>query len=95
MTRVDIASYVASLFDVYTILIFAYVLMSLVFSLGVSLPYSRVVDVIFKFLRDICEPYLRLFRRFIPPLGPLDLSPIVAIFVLWFGGSLIVNLIHG
>jgi uncharacterized protein YggT (Ycf19 family) len=35
------------------------------------------------FLRDTSEPYLRLFRRFIPPLGMLDLSPIVAIVVLY------------
>ena len=38
------------------------------------------------FLHDVCEPYLRLFRRFIPPLGPLDLSPMVGIFILLLGG---------
>jgi len=35
------------------------------------------------FLRDVCEPYLRIFRRILPPLGPLDLSPVVAIFALF------------
>ncbi|WP_163970735.1 YggT family protein [Oceanobacillus halotolerans] len=35
------------------------------------------------FLAKICEPYLEQFRRFIPPLGMIDLSPIVAIFVLY------------
>jgi YggT family protein len=39
----------------------------------------RIAD----FLRDVCEPYLRLFRRILPPLGPLDLSPVVAIFSLF------------
>ena len=34
-----------------------------------------------RFLHDVCEPYLRIFRRLLPPLGPLDLSPVVAIFV--------------
>lgn len=33
-------------------------------------------------LGKICEPYLELFRRFIPPLGMIDFSPIVAIIVL-------------
>jgi uncharacterized protein YggT (Ycf19 family) len=35
------------------------------------------------FLRDVCEPYLRLFRRILPSFGPLDLSPVVAVIVLF------------
>lgn len=34
------------------------------------------------FLARISEPYLEPFRRFIPPLGMIDISPIVAIFAL-------------
>jgi uncharacterized protein YggT (Ycf19 family) len=63
---------------VYVLLIFAYILTS-----WVRLPYSPWVRRIQDFLRDVCEPYLRLFRRVLPPLGPLDLSPVVAIFVLF------------
>jgi uncharacterized protein YggT (Ycf19 family) len=47
------------------------------------------------FLRDVCEPYLGFFRRFIPALGPLDLSPIVAIFVLNIASNIIVGIIRG
>jgi uncharacterized protein YggT (Ycf19 family) len=47
------------------------------------------------FLRDVCEPYLRIFRRFIPMIGPLDISPIVALIVLSVVGGLVVRLIHG
>jgi YggT family protein len=63
---------------VYILLIFVYVLTS-----WVRLPYSVWVRRIADFLRDVCEPYLRLFRRILPPLGPLDLSPVVAIFSLF------------
>ena len=63
---------------VYILLIFAYILTS-----WVRLPYSPWVRRISEFLRDVCEPYLRLFRRFIPPVGPLDLSPVVAIIFLY------------
>ena len=42
-----------------------------------------VVRRLSDFLRDVCEPYLRLFRRILPPLGPLDLSPVVAIVLLF------------
>jgi len=63
---------------VYVLLIFVYVLTS-----WVRLPYSVWVRRVSDFLRDVCEPYLRLFRRILPPLGPLDLSPVVAIFALF------------
>ena len=47
------------------------------------------------FLRDVTEPYLRIFRRLPLRIGPLDLSPIVAIFVLRIVGGIIVGLIAG
>jgi uncharacterized protein YggT (Ycf19 family) len=62
---------------VYFLLIFAYILTS-----WIRLPYSIWLSRIQRFLYDVCEPYLRLFRRVLPSLGPLDLSPIVAVFVL-------------
>jgi uncharacterized protein YggT (Ycf19 family) len=63
--------------EVYILLIFVYVLTS-----WVRLPYSVWVRRISDFLRDVCEPYLRIFRRILPPLGPLDLSPVVGIIAL-------------
>jgi len=63
---------------VYILLLFIYVLTS-----WVRLPYTVWVRRMSDFLRDVCEPYLRLFRRVLPPLGPLDLSPVVAIFILF------------
>jgi YggT family protein len=62
---------------VYTLIIFAYILTS-----WVRLPYSPWLNRIQRFLHDVCEPYLRLFRRFLPSMGPLDLSPWIAVIVL-------------
>jgi uncharacterized protein YggT (Ycf19 family) len=95
VTRVDIANYVSALFTVYIVLIFLYILLNLLFSFGMRLPYARWSDAILTFLRDVCEPYLRLFRRFIPPLGMFDFSPIIAIFVLYIVRTVVVNLISG
>ena len=68
-------SFVDVFVGVYVLLIFAYVLTS-----WIRLPdsFNRVQ----RFLYDVCEPYLRLFRRVLPSLGPVDLSPIVAVVVL-------------
>ena len=94
-TRDTIADYVYALFLVYSVIIVIYVLSSLIFSLGVRVPYSRWSDAVLGFLRDVCEPYLRIFRRFIPMIGPLDISPIVALIVLSLVGSIVEGLIRG
>src|ERR1700751_1316486 len=95
ITRNNVADYVQALFEVYIVLIFAYILLNLLFSFGLRLPYARWSDVVMNFLRDVCEPYLRIFRRFIPPLGMFDLSPIIAIFLLYIVRTLVVNAISG
>jgi len=93
--RTDVARFLAALVTVYSLIIFAYVLLSLIFSFGVRMPYSRWSDAVMGFLRDVCEPYLRLFRRFIPMIGPLDISPIVGLLVLQIVGNFVVNIVHG
>ena len=80
--RDSVASFVNGLVIVYTILIIAYILSSMYFAFGGRLPYARWSSEVLGFLRDVCEPYLGFFRRFIPPLGPIDISPILAIFLL-------------
>jgi len=62
---------------VYVLLILVYIVMT-----WVRLPYSLWLNRIQRFLYDVCDPYLRLFRKILPPLGPLDLSPIVGVLVL-------------
>jgi YggT family protein len=93
--RQDLANYVQAVFYVYTLLIIAYILSSLFFAFGGRLPYARWSSALLGFLRDVCEPYLSIFRRFIPAIGPLDLSPIVGILLLNIVGSVVANLIAG
>jgi uncharacterized protein YggT (Ycf19 family) len=94
-TRDSIANFVYALLLVYTILIIAYILSSMYFNMGGRLPYSRWSRSVLDFLRDVTEPYLGLFRRFIPPFGPLDLSPMIGLILLWLVGDIVVNLIQG
>lgn len=63
---------------VYTLVIFAYIITS-----WLRLPYSPWLNRIQRFLYDVSEPYLRLFRRLLPSMGAIDLSPWVATIVLW------------
>jgi YggT family protein len=95
VTRDDIASYVSTLILIYTILVFVRVLMSWF----TRIPYNRVLMAVLDFVRETTDPYLNLFRRFVPMVkigpGALDLSPIVAIIVLQIVGGIVVRLIAG
>ena len=92
--RSEIADYVNALFLVYMILIFVRILMSWI----PRIPYNRILSAVIGFVQEVTDPYLRLFRRIIPPLGgggfALDLSPIIAIIVLIIAQSIIVGAIR-
>jgi YggT family protein len=77
-TATSAQRFVAVFVGVYVLLIFAYIIASWV-PAGTSPTLERVRQ----FLYDVCEPYLRIFRRVIPPIGPLDVSPIIAVIVLY------------
>jgi YggT family protein len=95
ISRSNLGDYVFALGLVYTILILAYILSTWIFTLGGRVPYSRWSDALITFLRDVSEPYLRIFRRFLPMVGPFDLSPIVGIIVLQVVTNLVANLVRG
>jgi YggT family protein len=83
-----IRSFVDVFIFVYVLLILAYILTS-----WIRLPYSPWLNRIQRFLYDVCEPYLRLFRRVVPTIGPLDLSPMVGVIVLLIVQSLVDSLL--
>jgi len=73
----SIQNFVNVCISVYVLIIIAYILMS-----WVRLPYSPWLNRIQRFLYDVCEPYLRIFRRLLPSFSGFDFSPIVAILAL-------------
>ena len=95
VSRGDIADYVYALIVVYFVLILIRILLSWL----PRVPYNRFLDMAITFVQDVTDPYLNLFRRFIPPvrMGPasLDLTPMIAVFVLIVVGRLVANLIAG
>ena len=94
VTRGDVADYVNTLTLVYLVLIFIRILMSWI----PRMPYNRYLAAFLKFVSDVTDPYLNLFRRILPPVrlggAGLDLSPIVATFVLIIVSSLVVSAIR-
>ncbi len=94
--RTEIADILSSILYVYGIIIFLYIVVQLLFNAGIRPPYSRTSNAVLQFLHDVCEPYLRLFRRLIPGMGGWDFSPLLALLTLYVVNRVIVlDLIHG
>lgn len=94
LNRGDIADYAAALLFVYTILIIANVILSWVRQFR-PIPYNLPLRAVVGFVEESTDPFLNVFRRVIPRIGPLDISPIVAILALSLLGGIIVGLIRG
>jgi YggT family protein len=89
-TADSVKNFIDVFITVYILLILAYIITS-----WIRLPYSPWLNRIQRFLYDVCEPYLRIFRRIVPPIGPLDLSPMIAVIVLILVRQVIGSLLTG
>ena len=95
ITRDDVAGYIQTLALVYVVLIFIRVMMSWL----PRIPYNLTLDKVLTFVREVVDPYLNLFRRFVPLVrvgpGGVDLSPIVATIVLIAVATIVASIIRG
>lgn len=73
----SVETFVDVFITIYGVVLIAYILVS-----WLRLPYSIWTNRIQRFLYDVAEPYLRLFRRLLPMAGPIDFSPILAFIAL-------------
>jgi YggT family protein len=92
--RADLADYIDTLAIVYLVVIFIRILTSWI----PRMPYNRYLAAFLQFISDVTDPYLNLFRRFIPMVrmgpGALDLSPIVATIVLIVVSGIVSGLVR-
>jgi YggT family protein len=84
----NVESFLSVFIYVYSLLILAYIITS-----WVRLPYSMWLNRIQRFLYDVCDPYLRLWRRILPTFGPLDFSPVVGVAFLYVLRIVLINLL--
>jgi YggT family protein len=93
--RIDVANYVSTLITVYVVLIFIRILASYFR----NIPYYRALDVFLRFVTEVTDPWLNLFRRLIPSMrvggASLDLTPMIATFALILLGRVVTSLIAG
>jgi YggT family protein len=82
--------FVDSFVSLYVLLIFAWIVMSYL-----RLPFNLWVYRIRRFLDDTVEPYIRIFRRFVPSFGMIDISPIVAVVALFVFERIAISVLQG
>ena len=87
-TADSIQSFIGVFIGVYVLLILAYIITS-----WIRLPYSPWLNRIQRFLYDVCDPYLRMWRRVLPSFGPLDLSPVVGVAALYVLLAVLINIL--
>jgi len=88
-----ISRLVARIFEIYTFILLIRIILS-----WIPLPRNPILDQIQKFIYDITEPYLGIFRRLLPMAriggGGIDFSPIIGFFVLGIIGNIVVNILQ-
>lgn len=87
-----VIDYVNALFTVYLILIFIRILLSWVPAAAST--ERRFWGPIVRFIFQSTDWFLNIFRRIIPPIGIIDLSPIVALIVLYITNTLVVRILE-
>jgi YggT family protein len=83
-------SFVSTFTWIYAAIIIAWIL-----STWVRLPYNVWTSRIRTFLDDTARPYVGLFRRFLPMIGPLDLSPLFALIALQIASRIVQSVLDG
>ena len=96
--RAEIANYVDALFTVFLILIITRIVLSWI-QMFRPIPYNVPLRATVGFVEESVDPYLNVFRRWIPPIGGggmgLDLSPMIGIILLIIVQGLVVGAIEG
>ena len=86
VTKVE--TFINVFISLYGLVRLAYIITS-----WLRLPYSVTLNRIQRFLYDVCDPYLRMWRRVLPNFGPLDLSPVVGVAALYVLLAVAINIL--
>lgn len=92
---ISLAKLVYQILDIYSWIIIASAIMSWLVAFNVINVRNQVIRVIVDFLYRITEPVLRPIRRFLPNLGGIDISPVVALLLLIFAQHLLREYVLG
>jgi YggT family protein len=79
-----IAALIITVLDIYKWIVIAAVIVSWLTAFNVINPYNNFVRSLLRILSTLTEPVFRVIRKVVPPIGGLDLSPIIVFVIIWF-----------
>ena len=82
---------IIQIIDLYKLALLIYIIATWLVSFNVINTSNRFIYSAMETLHRLCEPSLRLVRRYVPTFGTIDISPIVVYLLLWFIQSLLIE----
>ena len=82
---------IIQIINLYKFVLLIYIIATWLISFIIINTSNRFVYTAMEFLYRLCEPSLRLVRKYVPNLGNIDISPIIVYLLLWFIQSLLIE----
>ena len=82
---------IIQILDLYQFILLIYIIATWLINFKIVNTSNRLVYTVMDILYRLCEPSLRLIRRYLPNLGTIDISPIIVYMLLWFVRSLLIE----
>ena len=82
---------IVQIINLYKFVLLIYIIATWLISFNIINTSNRLVYTAMEFLYRLCEPSLRLVRKYVPNLGNIDISPIIVYLLLWFVQSLLIE----
>ncbi len=82
---------IIQIINIYTYILIIYVIVTWLVGFNIINTSNRLVYSILEILHKLCEPVLQYIRRFIPNFGNIDISPVIALLLIWFLQNLLIE----
>ena len=82
---------IIQIINLYKFVLLIYIIATWLISFNIINTSNRFVYTAMEFLYRLCEPSLRLVKKYVPNLGNIDISPIIVYLLLWFIQSLLIE----
>ena len=82
---------IIQIIDLYKLVLLIYIIATWLISFNIINTSNRFIYSVMEILYKLCEPSLRLVRKYVPAFGNVDISPIIVYLLLWFIQSLLIE----
>ena len=82
---------IIQIINLYKFILLIYIIATWLINFNLINTSNRFIYSVMEVLYKLCEPSLRLVRRYVPLFGNIDISPIIVYLLLWFFQNLLIE----